>query len=45
MTATPGNDSDGVEKKVLEHLGFYVINTNNNEACDVLTIDKEIPIV
>ena len=31
LTATPGNDSDGVESRVLEHLGFKVINININE--------------
>ena len=42
LTATPGNDSDGVEKKVLEHLGFKVINISENEASDVLAYDKEL---
>ena len=28
LTATPGNDREGLEKKVLEHLGFKVISDN-----------------
>ena len=41
LTATPGNDSDGVEKKVLEHLGFKVIDDDRNFANRQLKVDKE----
>ena len=42
LTATPGNNNDGVEKKVLEHLGFKVISVSSNETSDELKIEKEI---
>ena len=42
LTATPGNNSDGVEKKVLEHLGFKVIGDEKDSDSNKIQIDKEI---
>ena len=42
MTETPGSDKDGIEKRVLGHLGFKVIGDEQESVSNKLQVDKEL---